>query len=65
MDIFTATMICEGVEEAEDNEQIIEAWQLLIDTGVAWQLQGYFGRAAMNLIEQGFCKPPTPSQGGK
>ena len=52
MDIFTATQIAEGLEEATD-EQIIEAWQTLHDTGVAYQLQGWFGRTAQDLVAQG------------
>jgi len=47
-------MIAEGVEDADQDTQI-EAWQKLIDTGVAWQLQGSFGRMAASLIEQGIC----------
>jgi hypothetical protein len=58
MDVFTATMIAEGVDNAESEEQLIEAWQLLIDTGTCWKLQGFFGRTAANLIEQGICRPP-------
>jgi len=53
MDTFTATMIAEGVEEA-DHDQMVEAWQTLHDTGVAYQLQGWFGRTAQDLIAQGF-----------
>lgn len=52
MDIFTATMIAEGVEEADRDTQV-EAWQLLHDTGTAYRLQGWFGRTAQSLIEQG------------
>lgn len=60
MDIFSATMIAEGVDEADD-ETLQEAWQMLIDTGAAWQLQGWFGRTATDLIEQGFVQPfPRP-----
>lgn len=33
----------------------IAAWQRLIDSGVVWQLQGYFGRTAAALIENGEC----------
>lgn len=50
--IFDATMIAEGVQEA-DEETVIAAWQKLHDTGVAYQLQGSFGRMAARLIEQG------------
>ena len=39
---------------AEDDEEI-EAWQYLIDTGMAWQLQGWFGRTAKRLIDEGYC----------
>jgi len=52
MDTFTAVMIAEGSEEADMDTQI-EAWQHLVDTGLAWQLQGSFGRMAQQLIEQG------------
>lgn len=54
MDNFTAIQIAEGLEEADHEEQI-EAWQHLIDTGLAWQLQGWFGRQAASLINQGVC----------
>jgi len=55
MDDFTAVMIAEGVEEAENEDQLIEAWQYLIDTDLCWKLQGWFGRQAQTLIERGFC----------
>lgn len=54
MSTFEAVMIAEGNQDA-DQETIIEAWQTLIDTGLAWQLQGAFGRMAQRLIEDGFC----------
>lgn len=57
MDIFTATMIAEGVEPAESYDENIEAWQTLIDTGVCWSLQGSFGRMAAHLINKGVCSP--------
>lgn len=55
MDDFTAVGIAEGFVEAENEEQIIEAWQHLIDTGMAWKLQGWFGRQAQALIDGGMC----------
>ena len=63
MDTFTATMIAEGVEEAESEEQAIEAWQTLIDTGLAWQLQGSFGRTAQRLIDMEICHLPGTEKG--
>lgn len=53
MDDFTATGIAEGFIDAESEEQQIEAWQHLVDTGLAWRLQGWFGRTAQDLIKQG------------
>ena len=55
MDNYTAVAIAEGFEEAESEEQVIEAWQYLIDSGLAWSLQGWFGRTATDLIESGIC----------
>ena len=43
-------------ENGEMNEEeIISFFQELIDSGVAWQLQGSYGRTATDLIEQGLC----------
>ena len=53
MNNYKATGLAEGFIEAESKEQIIEAWQYLHDTRLAYSLQGWFGRTARNLIEQG------------
>jgi hypothetical protein len=53
MDTYTATGIAEGWIDADSEDQIIEAWQTLHDTGVAYQLQGWFGRTARDLLAQG------------
>ncbi len=38
-----------------DFEEAIEFFQYLIDTGMAWRLQGTYGRIAGQLIERGLC----------
>jgi hypothetical protein len=52
---YLATAIAEGFCEGEgaSEEEQVRAWQYLVDTGQAWQLQGWFGRTAMALIEAG------------
>ena len=53
---YLAVGIAEGFIEAANEEQVIEAWQHLVDTGLAWQLQGWFGRTAVQLIKSGIVK---------
>ena len=53
MDHYQAVGIAEGFIEAESEDQMISAWQHLHDTGLAYRLQGYFGRTARDLIAAG------------
>ena len=59
MTTYRATMIAEGVEEPKNEEEYIQAWQHLIDSGVVWNLQGWFGRTATALIAEGICTMKT------
>ena len=61
MDNFNAIGIAEGFMEAESEEQMIEAWQHLVDTGLAWKLQGSFGRTATTLIDDGILSIQCPT----
>lgn len=45
-------------EECDSQDDLIEAWQYLIDTGLAWQLQGSYGRQAEAMIRNGYCWAP-------
>ena len=53
MDDYRAVAVAEGFEEAESEQEIIDAWQHLVNTGLCWRLQGWFGRTAMRLINTG------------
>ena len=53
MNNYEATGLAEGFIEAESEEQIIKAWQHLHDTGLAYNLQGWFVRTARDLINEG------------
>mgnify|MGYP000091268010 CR=1 FL=1 len=56
MGAATAALIVDEVIEATD-EDMTKAWQSLIDTGIAWKLQGWYGRTARAMITAGFCSP--------
>jgi len=52
---YLACAIAEGFCEGEgaSEERQIEAWQYLVDTGLVWTMQGWYGRTAQRLIEAG------------
>ena len=56
MSDYQAVGIAEGFVECPDEDTLIAAWQHLINTGLAWRLQGWFGRHARVLIKAGICQ---------
>ena len=47
-----AMLYAEGFYTADCDEEIYAAWQILVDTGMAWRLNLYFSRTASDLLEQ-------------
>ncbi len=59
MDDYTATGIAEGFIDHTTQEELVNAWQHLIDTGLCWNLQGWFGRNARDLLVNGTVEATT------
>jgi hypothetical protein len=55
MDAFRAVGLAEGFEDGTEAEQV-EAWQFLHDSGMAYSLQGFFGRTCRHLIAAGIIQ---------
>ena len=62
--VFSATQVAEnhmmklGAGDVEEADKYIAAFQFLISSGVVWELQGWYGRQAAELIDAGFCTIP-------
>lgn len=56
------TRIIEFETGESTQEEILELFQYLVDTGLAWSLQGSYGRTAQALIEAGHIKQPAKHQ---
>lgn len=52
-DVVSQIIAYESGEMSES--ETIEFFQRLIDNGMAWTLQGSYGRMAMHLIDAGLC----------
>ena len=59
---YDAVAAVEGFDgEDHDTDTLFSAWQYLIDTGLCWRLQGWFGRTARELINSGDCTERRPN----
>jgi len=51
---YDACACVEGFDNIQhDEDVVISAWQYLLDEGLVWELQGWYGRAARDLIDAG------------
>lgn len=50
--------ICQYEAGVLDMDGVVSLFQHLIDTGLAWSLQGSYGRTAVALIDEGYCTTP-------
>jgi hypothetical protein len=57
-----ATKVIKYEQDELDGNEIVELFQELIDNGMAWQLQGHYGRMATDLIDSGLCSPANEQE---
>ena len=59
MSSYIACSIVEGFDgEEHTRKEILTAWQWLVDTGLCWKLQGWYGRTANDLVVVGELSKP-------
>lgn len=54
MDLVNAISAYET--EQLDSDGVVELFQELVRTGMAWQLQGHYGRTAQRMIQAGLIE---------
>ncbi len=59
---FDVVGFCMDFEEMDhdaveaNKDKVVAGFQYLIDSGLAWSLQGSYGRYARYLIDMGWCR---------
>tara|TARA_R100000951_G_scaffold26533_2_gene22453 strand:+ start:1931 stop:2194 length:264 start_codon:yes stop_codon:yes gene_type:complete len=63
---YEAGDIGDSTVPLEEQRELLEFFQKLVDSGLAWRLQGQYGRVAANLIRLGLVDgPDSKTVGGK
>lgn len=63
MDLKTAIELIEDDDACTcENcvDEVLSAWQWLIDEGHVWRLQGWYGRTTTDLIDDGILRAAKP-----
>lgn len=63
---YEAGDIGDSTVPLEEQLELLDFFQKLVDSGLAWRLQGQYGRVAANLIRLGLVDgPDSKTVGGK
>jgi len=47
----------------ETEEEVLKLFQHLVNTGMAWRLQGFYGRTAQALLDNELIQPANRKEG--
>ena len=59
MDSITVDRIIRFENGELPEDETVELFKTLVETGAAWSLQGFYGRQAMHLIQAGLIEKPA------
>jgi hypothetical protein len=61
VDLGRVVLVSQRAWPGASEEEYLQAWQTLVDTGLAWQISG-FDRTARDLIQAGLIRPQMPKE---